>query len=466
MRIEFLGAARQVTGSCYRVEAGGRNLLVDCGLYQERAFQSRNWDPTPTDVSKLDAVLLTHAHLDHCGLLPKLVREGFHGPIYTTSPSVDLAKLVIEDSARIQQEDVATKRRRHRREGRKGPHPYVPLYTVEDAAAAASRLRAVRYGEPIDLGGGVVARLRDAGHILGSASVEIAERSNGRTRRLVFSGDLGQPEVPIVCDPAEIGAADVVVVESTYGDRDHQRLAEIEDQLEAAILETVQAGGNVVIPTFAIDRAQQLMLHLAELLHAKRVPEVMAFLDSPMAVNATEIYRRHVDFMDDETREALTTGHLVGAFGWLERVRSATESKAINRIKGSCLIMAGSGMCTGGRIKHHLVWNIARPESTILFAGYQAEGTLGRQIVDGAPEVRILGKTYPVRARIRQIQGLSAHAGRADLLAWLETCAAPPRRVVVTHGEESAALALAERIRAELGCEVSVPAYRERLALD
>jgi metallo-beta-lactamase family protein len=466
MRLRFLGANRQVTGSCTLLEAGGARILIDCGLYQERQLLPRNWDPLPVDAATLDAVILTHAHLDHCGLLPKLVREGFAGPIHATPPTLEIVEIVLSDAARIAEDDVAFKKARHAREGRVGPHPYVPIYTREEAEAVFPLLRAVGYGERIRIQSGLVAQLRDAGHILGSAMVEITADEGAGPQRLVFTGDLGQPEVPIVREPTRFRRADIVVMESTYGDRDHEHTREIEEQLADAIVATDRRGGNVLIPTFAIERAQQLLLHLARLLEERRIPPLLVFLDSPMAVNVTEVYARWSEYMDEETRNAFASGRFSNVESWLKLVRSADESKAINRIRGTCIILAGSGMCTGGRIKHHLVQNIERSASTLLFAGYQAQGTLGRQILQGDPKVRILGRSYHVRADVRQIQGLSAHAGRDDLLAWLGAFEAPPRRLFLVHGEEKVALSLAERVRGDLGWSVEVPRYEQEALLD
>lgn len=466
MRLRFLGAARQVTGSCYAVEAAGRTVLVDCGLYQERAFQARNWEPRPVDAASLHSVVLTHAHLDHCGLLPRLVAEGFRGPIYCTPPTADLAKLILEDSARIQKEDVAYKKRRHKREGRVAEHPYEPLTRSHDVTRTARLFHRVDYDRSLELGPGLRLRLLDAGHILGSSIVEFTLAEAGVERRLVFTGDLGQPEVLIVNDPDEPGRADWVVTESTYGDRDHDHASEIEEQLATAINDTVARGGKVVIPTFAIERAQELILHLAALVEQERIPRLRAFLDSPMAIDATEIFRRHLDYMDAGTRERVRSGRLARLGDWFQFCRTTDESKEINEVSEPCIILAGSGMCTGGRIKHHLAQNIERPESTILFVGYQAEGTLGRAILDGEPEVRILGEHQAVRAQVRPVHGLSAHAGRGDLLRWLGSFDPAPRHVFVTHGEESASLALADRVRSDLGLEASVPSWLDEASLD
>ncbi len=463
MRLTFLGANRQVTGSCYLLETGGLRLVIDCGMFQEREFLERNWQPKPLDAASLDAVLLTHAHLDHVGLLPRLVQDGFRGPMFATAPTVELATLVLRDSAHIQEEDAAFKARRHGREGRRGRHPEVPLYTAEDVEQVVPLLRPVGYREPLPLNEHVTVRYLEAGHILGASILELTVHESGVDRRIVFSGDLGQWDVPIVPDPAFVDAADCVVLESTYGDEDHERGRAVEDALAEAVTDTVHRGGNLLIPTFAIERAQELLLHLAELVRTKRIPRLRMYLDSPMAADATEIYLRHPEFMDDRARATFGGRRLDAARHLLEFVRTAEASKALNAIRGTCIILAGSGMCTGGRIKHHLARNLERPESTVLFVGFQAEGTLGREILDGAPEVRVLGETRAVRADVRRIHGLSGHADRRQLLYWLEHFRVPPGRLFLTHGEESAALALAETIRDRFGWEATVPRYRETI---
>lgn len=458
MKLKFLGANRQVTGSCHYVEAGGLRLLVDCGLYQERELRDRNWDAKPVDVAGLDAVLLTHAHLDHVGLLPRLVQGGFRGPIWATDPTVELAALVMRDSGHIHEEDAAHKAKRHRKEGRKGPHPEVPLYTEKDAERVEPLLRGAGFGEAVALNDRVQARFHPAGHILGAAILQLDVRGNGGTKRLVFSGDLGQWDVPIVPDPTLLETADAVVMESTYGDRTHERNHAVDDLLAEVIRDTVERGGNVVIPTFAIERAQEVLMHLGRLLEAKRVPRLRVYLDSPMAADATEVYMRFPAFMDDETRRVLASRPFASARNLVELVRTREASKALNSIRGSCILMAGSGMCTGGRIKHHLVHNIGNPASTILFVGFQSPGTLGRTILDGADVVRILGQEHRVRARVCQIQGFSGHADRPQLLRWFGGFRGRPR-VFLVHGEEDSALSLAEAIRANDAGEVTVPRY-------
>jgi len=465
MRIQFLGATRQVTGSRYLLEAGGLGLLVDCGLYQERAFLGRNWEPSPIPLDRLDFVFLTHAHLDHCGLLPKLVRDGFTGKVLATPPTRELAEIVLEDSAHIQAEDVIFKQKRHRREGRTGPYPVVPLYEPADVEHALQRFDSVPYDRPTTLNDNVTVTFHDAGHILGSAMLEITAKDSGQRRTIIFSGDIGEWDKPIIRDPTLFSRADYVVMESTYGDRDHDGIQQVEEQLCEAINSTVARGGNVVIPTFAIERAQELMFYISRLVRQDRIPHLMVFLDSPMAVDVTEVFRRHRDCMDEETVKMLESGEPPCRFPGLRLVRETSESKAINRIKGSCIIMAGSGMCTAGRIKHHLVNNISHRESTILFAGYQAIGTLGRQIVDGNKKVRIHGAQHQVKARVAQIHGLSGHAGQKSLLRWIGGFQSPLRRVFVTHGDEDASTRLADLIRSAHGWPVEAPNYRDEYNL-
>jgi len=466
MKLTFLGAARQVTGSCYFLEAGGLKLLVDCGLYQERPFLERNWNPFPVPPEDIDLLLLTHAHLDHSGLIPKLVREGFSGTILATAATADLLSIALMDSARIQEEDAAYKQKRHKKEGRQGTHPEIPLYTVEDVQRTMPLVEEVAYEEDLGLADGLTARFRDAGHILGSAMIEVTVRENGGPRNIVFSGDIGQWDKPFVRDPSVFEKADYVVMESTYGDRDHEDPKAIDELLCENIRETVQAGGNVVIPTFAIERAQELMFYLSRLVHEERIPAMPVFLDSPMARGITEVFRRHPEVLDEDARRLFASGESPFDFPGLVIVRTIEESKAINSVRGSAVIMAGSGMCTGGRIKHHLLCNLTRPESTILFVGYQARETLGRQILERQPQVRVLGQTLPVRARVAKINGFSAHADRKALGRWLDALRTPPRRLFVNHGDAEVALRFAEQVRRERAWTVDVPDYLDSRVLD
>lgn len=461
MRLQFLGAQRQVTGSRYLLETAGKRILIDCGMFQERDYLDRNWEPSPVPPGTIAAILLTHAHIDHCGLIPRLVQQGFRGPIHATPATADLAELLLYDSAKIQAEDAAFKRKRHRKEGRRGKHPEVPLFTSREVRKAVPLFEETPYGEPVRVCDHVRAFFHDAGHILGSAILDLEVRENGATRRVVFSGDLGQWDKPILRDPTLVRQADFVILESTYGDRDHQKREDVENQLAEVISQTISGGGNVVIPTFAVERAQELMYHISRLAEAGRIPRVPVFLDSPMAADATDLFELHRECYDEEMWRRVGSGSRPLRFPGLSLVRSVEQSKAINELAEPAIIMAPSGMCTNGRIKHHLVHNITRPESTVLFTGFQVRGTLGRQILDGNPEVRIHGRLWPVRARIAEIHGMSGHADRSALMRWLSALSSPPKRLFLTHGEEQVSLALADHIRAVLGWEASVPRYQD-----
>ncbi|MBN2560759.1 MAG: MBL fold metallo-hydrolase [Phycisphaerae bacterium] len=466
MNIQFLGATRQVTGSRYFLEVDGFRMLVDCGMFQERDHLGRNWEPSPIAADTIDYVLLTHAHLDHCGLLPRLVGNGFNGTILTTPASKDLAEIILKDSAHIQEEDAAYKLKRHKKENRTGPYPVKPLYTAAEVQATLPLFDTAPYDKPTMLSDSVTVTYHDAGHILGSAMLEMTVRRNGDKRTVIFSGDVGERDKPIVRDPSVFERADYVVMESTYGARNHKDAGPIEDQLCDIINKTVHAGGNVVIPTFAVERAQELLYYMGRLVREDRIPHVQVFLDSPMAVDVTEVFRRHRECMDDEARQLVDAGEPPCRFPGLRLSRSTSESKSINSVKGPSVIMSTAGMCNAGRIKHHLINNISRPECTIVFVGYQAYGTLGRQIVEGKKRVRIHGKQRRVKARVAQVHGLSAHADQDGLLDWIGHLNDPPRRVFLTHGEENAATALADRIRSKWDWAVEIPGYRDEYGLD
>lgn len=462
MKLTFLGAAQNVTGSRYLLETGGQRLLIDCGLYQERALTTRNWDPFPVPPSSIDAVLLTHAHIDHCGYLPRLVRDGFQGPVFATFPTGEIARLVLMDSAKLQAEDAAFKRKRHEKEKRKGPYPERALYGPDDVEACCSHFRPVSYGQSFPIGDAIRATFFDAGHILGSASIRIeADQSS-----IVFSGDIGRWNRPILEDPDFCPPTRYVVMESTYGNRDHEETGSIADHLAAVITDTHKRGGNIVIPTFAIERAQEVLYYINELLLADRIPHIMVFVDSPMAAGVTRIFEKHRDLMDDEMQRLVSRNESPFHFPTLKITQTVDDSKAINHISGTVAIMAGAGMCTGGRIKHHLANNISKPSATILFVGYQAAGTLGRIILEGTSPVRILGKSYPVAAKVAQIPGFSAHADRRELTQWLSHLASPPRHVFVTHGEPDSARGFADMIHKLRGFPASVPAYGDTVTLD
>jgi metallo-beta-lactamase family protein len=465
VKLQFLGACRQVTGSRFFMEINGLRLLVDCGLYLEREYLSRNWDLFPVSPSSIDFILLTHVHLDHAGFIPRLVANGFSGKILATSASASLLPIVLLDSAEIQEEDAAYKKKRHKKEGRKGPYPIIPLYTVADAEKSLRQVEGVPYGKTVPLGPEVSVDFHDAGHILGSSMVRITVGQEKKSTRLVFSGDIGQWDKPLVKDPTIFDFADYIVMESTYGDKNHIDPQDVGTMLEKIILSTIKAGGNIIIPTFAIERAQELLYHLSQLVRKDLIPYLMIFLDSPMALDVTDVFLQNLTDLDEETRILFKDGKSPFRFPGLRFVRSTHESKAINQIRGSCVIMAGSGMCTGGRIKHHLFNNISKPESTILFVGYQARGTLGRQISEGKKEVRIFGEIRKVRAKIAQIHGFSAHADRSALVGWLNGIKSPPRRVFVVHGEAEASQSLANLIKRKKGWNVSIPDYLQEFEI-
>jgi metallo-beta-lactamase family protein len=466
IKLNFFGAAKNVTGSCYYLEANGTRLLIDCGLYQERDLKPRNWADFPVPPNTIDAVLLTHAHLDHCGRLPKLVKEGFSGTIFATSATAEIANIIMQDSAHIQEEDIKHKKRRHEKKGKKSPFPYEPLYTMEDAQKASSMFSKVKYSQLHPIAEGITAEFREAGHVFGSSSIRITVEQGGEKRTILFSGDVGRWDLPIMRDPHQYENADYVLIESTYGDRVHGEVANIPDELERVINETHQAGGNVVIPSFALERTQELLYHLNGLLNEDRIPHLLAFVDSPMAVKITEVFKKHPELFDEETMEQLEAGDQPCDFPGLTMSRTVDQSKAINHIKGTAIIIAGSGMCTGGRIKHHLKNNIGRPESTILFVGYQSQGTLGRIILDGAETVRIFGEEHEVKARIEKISGFSAHADQNELYQWISSLKQPPRKVFITHGEEDQATALQKLLTDKTGWTCVVPEYEQEVVLD
>lgn len=463
--LQFLGAARNVTGSRYVIENNGCRILVDSGLYQERDLAYRNWEPFPVPPSSIHAVLLTHAHLDHCGYLPRLARDGFSGPIFCTHPTAEIAKIVLLDSAHLQEEDAAFKRKRHAREKRKGPFPEEALYGVGDVEKMLPQFVPVDYGAIVRVGNTMEVLYYNAGHILGSSIIKLTCTDNGKALAVLFSGDIGRFTVPLLHDPERGQKADYIQIESTYGDRRHPDSGLVKDRLSKIINETFGRGGNLVIPSFAVERTQELLYYIHTLIEERRIPQRPVFVDSPMASKVTAIYGKYPHLQDPEIRDYILKGQSPFGFKGLQLVSTADESKAINHLKGSSIIIAGSGMCTGGRIKHHLANNISRAESTILFVGYQAKATLGRLILDRPPEVRILGQIYKVRAVIEQLHGFSGHADQEELIQWISGLSAVPRRVFVTHGEPEAAETFAATLKTRTGWAVVVPRYAETIQL-
>lgn len=468
IQVRFLGAAETVTGSRHLLEFNHTKIMVDCGLYQERALQNRNWEDFGVDPAELDAVLLTHAHLDHCGLLPKLVKEGFTGKVYCTEATAEIAEIVLMDSGKIQEEDAEFKIKRHKRAGYTPPRPVEPLYTQEEAQQCMTLFSPVQYNEMIKINGDMEVTFHEAGHIFGSSIIRVVVKANGERRTILFTGDLGRVGKPILRNPAVFDQADYIFVESTYGDRVHSSIEDTKDQLCNAVNQTVAAGGNIIVPSFSIERSQEVLYYLNELLMEDRVPHIMTFLDSPMAVRVTKVFEKHPELYDKQMARLMENHTSPFTFQGLKLVESTRESKAINTIKGTIMVIAGSGMCTGGRVKHHLVNNITRPECTILFVGYQAVGTLGRNILEAekGAEVRILGQMLPVNANIVQVHGFSAHADKLEILTWLQNIQNKPRKVFVVHGEKEAAHSFKDFLIEKTGWDVMVPQYQDIVKID
>jgi len=465
LKLNFLGAVQNVTGSRHLLQANGSKVLVDCGLYQERHFKPRNWEPFEVPPNSIDAVLLTHAHLDHCGLLPKLVKEGFKGKIYGTSATGEIAQIILFDSAKIQEEDAEYKLKRHKKEGRKGPFPVKPLYTTEDVEVCCPLFSPVKYKQPIQIADGLEATFFDAGHVLGSSIIQIKVNANSQERTILFSGDMGRPDRPIVQNAASFEQADYVLIESTYGDRVHEAQEDTKKKI-ADVINSTRPGGNIVIPSFALERSQELLYYINELMLENTIPRFKVFLDSPMASRITKVFQNHRELFDEEMTEHVRHNESPFKFPELTMTGTSDESKRINHIEETCIIIAGSGMCTGGRIKHHLVNNISNPINTIMFVGYQAEGTLGRLIINGKKEIRIHGQNHQVKARITRVNGFSAHADRNELFNWLSKLKEPPRKVFVVHGETKSAQAFGDFIREKTDWQVVVPAYQDEIVLD
>jgi metallo-beta-lactamase family protein len=464
MRISLLGAAGgEVTGSAYLLQTETANVFIDCGLFQgAHRLENYNRLPTSTALRRLHAVVLTHAHLDHSGRLPLLGRFGYSGPIYATPATIDLTEVILRDAAYLQLEDV---KRQNRRRENEGQPPLEPLYTQREIVRLHGLFRRMRYDMPTRVAQGVTVRAVEAGHLLGSTSLEVTVEEQGSRKVLVFSGDLGPRGAPLHRDPVPFKHADVVFLESTYGDRDHPSLAETAVEAREAIRQTIEQKGRVLVPTFAVGRTQILLYLLAGAFKRGTLKPFPIFLDSPMGIRATEIYRSHTELFDEEALAMRASGELAGNLRTVKICQKAVESAALAKRPGPFLVMAGAGMCTGGRILHHLQNHLPDPTTLVLMVGYQSRGSLGRQLQDGAPWVRITGERVPVRARTHLFGGLSGHAGQSDLLAWVRSLAPSRPRLVLTHGEDGPRAALRDRIYEQFGLAAEMPGYRETIEI-
>jgi len=462
IKVQILGAADEVTGSCHLVTVGNKRILLDCGLIQgRRKDEERNKDPFPFDPKSIDAVVLSHAHIDHSGRLPMLVKAGFSGPIYTHRASRDLCRIMLKDSAFLNEKEIEWENRKRLRKGLKLVEA---LYTVEDARAAMSRFKGLVYQKKVKILPDVTLCLNDAGHILGSSIVELWLEDEGQVRKLVFSGDLGRPGMPILQDPAFIQQADLVIMESTYGDRLHRSWEETLTEIESIVRNTTNSRGNILIPAFAVGRTQEILYMLARYYREWNLERWQIFLDSPLAIEATRVFTRHSDLFDQDMADLWRQNKAQSFLPGLHISRTSNQSMALNRIHSGAIIIAGSGMCSGGRIKQHLKHNIWRRECHVIISGFQARGTLGRSLVDGAKYIRLWGETVRVAATVHTVGGLSAHADQLGLKNWYANFEGRPR-VVLVHGETSALETLSNTLKDDLGAPVTIAKYGQVLDL-
>lgn len=463
MRVEFLGGVRTVTGSATLLEKDSLKWLVDCGMFQGgKEIEKKNDDTRSYDPPKLSFILLTHAHIDHSGLIPKLVREGFRGKVVCTKATLDLCEVMLRDGGHIQEMEAEWQNRKNRRSGGKGA---VPLYTVKDAERSLRFFSPVNYNEIISLADGFKVRFQDAGHILGSAIIELWVEEGGGERKLVFSGDLGNSGQPIVRDPLWIKEADLLWLESTYGNRLHKSREETVQELLKIVQEAIAHQAKVIIPAFAVERTQDIIYTLGQLIREGLIPSIPVYIDSPLAISATEIFKKNSDCFDRETEEILSQGESPLDLPEMINTRTTEESKAINEDERPGIIISASGMCDSGRIKHHLKHHLWREKSHIVFIGYQGEGTVGRRIVDGAERIRLFGEEIAVKAHIHTLGGFSAHADQKGLLEWLSHFENPQLEVFVNHGEEKVSIELSQLIHERFHLKTSVPQWREKRTL-
>jgi len=455
MKLHFHGAAGDVTGAAFQLTTDRASVLVDCGLYQgNRQTVAKNRNIPKLARRHVDAVVVSHAHLDHIGRLPLLTKRGHTGPIFGTAPTFDLGRVIMRDALRLQLGDLE---RENRRRTRAGQPVLEPLYDDEDVKRLGPLLRPVPYDARVEIAPGMSARLVDAGHILGSASIELTVEEDRGTRTVVFSGDLGPRGAPLLGDPVPFKHADVVVMESTYGDRNHRSLHATAIEAREIVAKAVEAKAKILVPVFAIGRTQLLLYLLASAFQRKTLPRFPVYVDSPMAIEATRIYGQNTEIFDAEAKAMLDSGELQRGLETVRPCMSADESRALNTVAGPCMIMAGSGMCSGGRIVHHLRHNLDRPETAVLMVGYQSPGSLGRRLVDGEKSVPICGEKVSVRASIHTLGGFSAHAGQDELVQWFASMAPARPQLILAHGEDRARQALARRIESEHGIRARCP---------
>ena len=477
MKITFLGATKAVTGSNFLVEGAGKRFLVDCGLHQGRMEEELlNDKPFAYDVNSIDFMLLTHAHIDHSGRIPKLYKDGYRNPVYATKATVDLCEIMLPDSGHIQETENEIKNKKRKRAGQKVL--LEPLYTAQDAIDCMEIFKRVNYDEIVDVAPDIQVRFNDAGHMLGSSIIEIWVTENGKQEKIVFSGDLGNNDIPLLASPTMIDSTDYLIMESTYGSRLHLRNDDKAELFLNIVSETINNGGTVVIPSFAVGRTQEILYELNKIKDQHKDDEefqkkyqtlmnIPVYVDSPLAVSATEVFRKNMDLFDDEIKEFISRGDNPLEFPGLHFTKSVDESKALNESNEPCIIISASGMCDVGRIKHHLKHNIWNPLSTILFVGYQAPGTLGRRIVDGEQKVKVLGEEFAVKARIEYIEGFSGHADQTGLLSFVCSFRERiPKHIFLVHGEEDSQEVLKQKIIEETGIGVSIPDYGEEYVLD